>query len=118
MDKPKRYRFNKHGVCTNPDVEFVYNKNKCLIIIVYARVKGGWIQGTEFWMTLNTSEAYGMHADGCWNGVEPATKEQCRVDGLKEALEFYREPGRAPASRACIKYLVNELNKTTNEQTT
>jgi hypothetical protein len=107
----KKYLFNEHGICMNPDTEVFYSKNKCSVAFEYAKLNNGWVYGTEFWMTLNTTEAYGVHADGCWIGQKPLTLVNCFLEATKLAIDFFEEPGRKKHCSGVLKALHDRLTK-------
>jgi|GEM_PF-4987074 len=117
MSKDKIYQFNCNDICINPDTEVLYDKDKCYVEFTFARVLSGWVYGTEFWMTLNTVECYGVHGDGCYYYSEPMyTNDDCRKAAIKEAIEFFEEGGRKIRCAKVLQFLNNSLTKYDHEK--
>lgn len=111
MKKQKIYHFNEFGICTNPDVQILWEKKPCYARISYAKVGDGWVYGTEFWMTVNVVGVYGLQGDGAWEGDIPKPLNECTKSAIQEAIRFFEEDGRKSRCTAVIAHLNTKLTE-------
>ena len=91
MSRKKKYRFNEHGCCLNPDVELIHDANHSKAEIELAFRDGLWYYGYGF-ECRNSSHRYGG-SGACANKYRTGykTKEEARAEALKKGIRMFQE---------------------------
>lgn len=75
----KRFKFNEHGVCINPDQSAKVGKDTAFIEITTALVRGKWTYGIRYML---------VDRGGCWgNNLSNKDWFKTQEAAVKHALE-------------------------------
>lgn len=113
----KRFKFNEHGVCINPDQSAKVGKDTAFIEITTALVRGKWTYGIRYML---------VDRGGCWgNNLSNKDWFKTQEAAVKHALEWAKKwllrqiESEDSSSTVCKKAgkLLDEINKLLPKQT-
>ena len=113
----KRFKFNEHGVCINPDQSAKVGKDTAFIEITTALVRGKWTYGIRYML---------VDRGGCWgNNLSNKDWFKTQEAAVKHALEWAKNyllrqiESEDSNNTVCKKAgkLLDEINKLLPKQT-